>query len=194
VDTRDFVLLSLDAFGREIDGRTLFQKRLYFLAALAGKEVEFGFHAHYYGPYSAAVADALGELKALGFVEETRIPLQGRGTGGFERNLFKIRLTDAGLRLAEHKKQGLDPRDTELLARADEIKSSPAGRDYAKLSMAAKVYYIMGTRPQDTWNKDTVANEAERLGWSVEENAAVEAADFLEKLGLIRTVTPPESN
>jgi len=185
MDARDFALLSLEAFGGTVNGRTLFQKRLYFLAALARRESEFGFRAHYYGPYSSAVADALGELKSLGFVEETRIPLQGPGTGGFERNLFEIKLTDAGRRLAEHKKACLDGRDAELLARAPEIAALPTANDYAKASIAAKVHYIT-MQKGEAWDTRAAAEEARKYDWSLDPRAAEEAADFLEQLGLVQ--------
>jgi len=185
MDTRDFVLLSLSAFGGEITGRTLFQKRLYFLAALAGRQDEFGFRAHYYGPYSSAVADALGELKALGFVEETRIPLQGQGAGGFERNLFEIKLTDAGGRLAERKMKSLADQDSVLLDGARKIKDLPTANDYAKASIAAKVHYIT-VQKGEAWNTRAAAEEARKYDWSLDPGAADEAASFLERLGLVR--------
>ena len=188
MDVRDFVLLSLHAFDDEISGRTLFQKRLYFLAALQKREEEFGFQAHYYGPYSSAVADALGELKALGFVEETRIPLQGRDEAGFERNRFEIRLTDEGKRLAEHKMTGLAREDLLLFDGARKIKALATANDYAKASIAAKVHYIT-VQKGGAWDTRAAAEEARKYNWSLDPDAAEEAADFLEKLQLVRVAS-----
>ncbi len=191
MDARDFTLLSLEAFDGKVNGRTLFQKRLYFLAALARREIEFGFRAHYYGPYSSAVADALGELKALGFVEETRIPLQGEGTRGFERNRFEVKLTDAGQRLAEHRMKSLDEQDSLLFKGARQIKALSTANDYAKASIAAKVHYIT-VQKGEAWDTRAAADEARKYKWSLDPGAAEEAAAFLEKLNLIR-VDPSES-
>ena len=43
---------------KRISGRTLLQKKLYFLSVL--NQEAFGYRPHYYGPYSQLVADNVG--------------------------------------------------------------------------------------------------------------------------------------
>ena len=57
----DVLLLVVEREGKDgLHGRTLLQKKLYFLSVL--QKANFGFSAHYYGPYSAFVAEHLNGL------------------------------------------------------------------------------------------------------------------------------------
>lgn len=67
--TMDVILLVIDEAGKEgLRGRTLLQKKLYFLSVLM--DVNLDFTAHRYGPYSSAVAGQLASLVGHGFVRE----------------------------------------------------------------------------------------------------------------------------
>jgi len=48
--TRDVLVLAYKAFEGDMRGKTLLQKRVYFLSVMLG--IEMGYEAHYYGPYS----------------------------------------------------------------------------------------------------------------------------------------------
>jgi HD superfamily phosphohydrolase len=65
----DFVHLTCHALGGEIKGRTKLQKTDYFLGVLTDSLPELGYRPHFYGPYSAEVAGAVGKLRARGFVD-----------------------------------------------------------------------------------------------------------------------------
>lgn len=66
---RDFVLLGYKALGGSIRGKTMLQKRMYFLSVFL--DADLGYGPHYYGPYSSAVAAANLDLKSLGFLDES---------------------------------------------------------------------------------------------------------------------------
>ena len=51
---RDVVLLAYKTFGGTIKGKTMLQKRVYFLSVFL--KVDLGYEAHYYGAYSEGVA------------------------------------------------------------------------------------------------------------------------------------------
>ncbi len=80
----DFVHLTLFAYNGELQGRTKLQKTVYFLGVFTESLDDLGYRPHYYGPYSAAVADAVSRLKALGFVMEYTLGSGAVGAGGFE--------------------------------------------------------------------------------------------------------------
>ena len=67
--TIDILLLVVKEAGESgLRGRTLLQKKVYFLSELM--KVDLGFSAHYYGPYSGSVAGNLASLVSHGFIKE----------------------------------------------------------------------------------------------------------------------------
>src|SRR6266581_3942817 len=52
-----------------IRGRTLLQKKLYFLSVLC--DLDYGFSPHFYGPYSSPISGEIATLLAVGFLEES---------------------------------------------------------------------------------------------------------------------------
>ena len=70
----DIILLVIkDEKGDKLRGRTLLQKKIYFLSVLM--ERDLGFTAHYFGPYSSYVAGHLDSLVNYGLLKETLVPL-----------------------------------------------------------------------------------------------------------------------
>lgn len=61
-------LLMLDASGGKTAGKTLIQKRAYFLNRFVGLGLRF--KPHYYEPCSPDMDDAIGRAKVRGFVQE----------------------------------------------------------------------------------------------------------------------------
>lgn len=55
----------------ELRGRTLLQKKIYFLSVMM--ENDLGFTAHYYGPYSSYVAGHLDSLVNYEILKETLV-------------------------------------------------------------------------------------------------------------------------
>ena len=100
----DFVHLALLAVGEEITGRTKLQKTIYFLGILTKTVDELGYRPHYYGPYSATVADAVNRLKAYGFVQQSSLHTGAVDESGFEIMRHDFQLTGEGEKIAERKK------------------------------------------------------------------------------------------
>ncbi|MGB2780353.1 MAG: hypothetical protein WBD63_02605, partial [Phycisphaerae bacterium] len=71
MDATNFVLLALHAVGGEIQGKTKLQKTIYFLGVMTGHLDDLGYRAHYYGPYSDDVADAVSRLRSVDFVDQS---------------------------------------------------------------------------------------------------------------------------
>ena len=78
----DALLFTYDAAGGGIQGKTNLQKRMFFVAVMLGED--FGYGAHYYGPYSATVAAANQELKSLGYLSESTASAGSYNASGFE--------------------------------------------------------------------------------------------------------------
>lgn len=78
VDIRDFVHLALLA----MEGKELFnvQRTIYFLGVMTDFLPKLGYHSNFNRFYSNKVADALAELKELGFTSKlcTDLSMEGR--------------------------------------------------------------------------------------------------------------------
>ncbi|MCK6457692.1 MAG: hypothetical protein L6Q92_14325 [Phycisphaerae bacterium] len=181
----DFVHLTLLALGGKISGKTNLQKKVYFLGLLTGKLEELGYRPHYYGPYSESVATAVEDLKTVGFVDQNVTSTFGIDDMGFERRRYDYTLTPDGLQLAKAKKNEL-PEDWNKLEEAVRVLNRAGERDYMKLSIAAKTYFLLGQEKKAT-TQDELARLAPRFGWRVSREEIVQAAEYLKALGLIVT-------
>lgn len=180
----DFVQLSLLAMDGEIRGKTRLQKTVYFLGVLSGHADELGYHPHFYGPYSDAVADGVDRLRGLGFVDQSIVGGGAGGCSGFEMARYDFRLNEQGRRVAEMKKRHLGEEWQKIKRAADALKA--AGEiDYVGLSIAAKTHFMLG----ESRGRATIADLAllaRRFGWSVTEDQLRGSAEYLERLGLVK--------
>ena len=182
----DLVLLMLDAFGSEIQGKTMLQKRCYFVALMCGWQHEMGFGPHYYGPYASELDNAAGQLRALGFIEESKVTFGVVGGGGFEISRYDYKLTEDGRAVASVRK-GKRPEDWNAIKNAvDKIKAA-GDRGYVELSIAAKAYYLLEQKGGPA-SAEELAQLAQRFGWQVQPAQVAEAWEFLKRLDLIRVV------
>ena len=179
MQTRDFVLFAHGAFDGGISGRTALQKKVYFLGVML--EENHGFSPHYYGPYSAQVADANSELKALDFLKED-VNVYGWDHKGFEMARYDYSLTEDGLKLLERKKKKYPEEWGKMLECANAIKDA-GSLNYMELAMAAKAHIILKREGGKT-NRNTIKSVAEKLGWSINETELDRAIDFLDKIHL----------
>ena len=182
--TLDFVHLTLLALGGSISGKTNLQKKVYFLGILTGEIDKLGYRPHYYGPYSEGVATAVEDLKTVGLVDQNVTSAFGVDEMGFERRRYDYTLTLDGRRLAESRKADF-PRFWEKLEKAVTALKTSGEKDYIKLSIAAKTYFMINKDANDT-TEDELARLAPRFGWRVTEGEIREAAEYLSKLKLIR--------
>ena len=177
--TRDFVLFAHGVFNGGISGRTALQKKVYFLGVML--EEDHGFSPHYYGPYSAQVADANSELKALNYLRE-EVNVYGWNHQGFEMARYDYSLTEDGQKLLKRKKKQYSKEWNEMQKYANAIKDA-GDLNYMELSMAAKAHIIQ-KQEGGTANKDTIKTVAKKLGWSINESELDRAIDFLNKIHL----------
>ena len=180
----DFLILLIRASG-PIRGRTLLQKRAFFVSQLAGLGFEGAFVAHYYGPYSPPLDTAITHLKALGLVEERTIGFGASGASGFEIRRFDYTLTDDGENVAEFlvEQQSEAFHAIERSLRRIEAAGDPG---YFELSIAAKAYYILQKKGRPMNRKELIA-AAESFDWNIQQDSLEKAVSFLERLDLARS-------
>lgn len=183
---RDLVLLVLDAFDGRMQGKTLLQKRSYFVALLCDWEKTMGFDAHYYGPYSAEIDNALGQLKALGFVQESRSRFGTIGDGGFEVSRYDYELTPDGRRIASLRKKK-DADSSRAIRDAVRQIESAGNPNYIELSIAAKAYYLLEQKGGPA-SADDLIQLAERFDWQIRRDQMIRAWEFLKDLELITII------
>jgi uncharacterized protein len=178
---RDVVLLAYKAFGGTIHGRTMLQKRIYFLSVYLGENL--GYEAHYYGPYSAEVATINAEMKSVGYLLETPLGY-GVDERGFELARYDYQLTEAGLKLAD-KRAAARPDLWKKIERASQSLAEGGSLNYMELSIAAKAYYVL-TQLNQIATLDDIAEVLPRFGWSVSNAELEKAATFLRLTGLVK--------
>ncbi len=167
-------------------GRTLLQKKIYFLSVMM--EHDLGFTAHYYGPYSSYVAGHLDSLVNYGILTETSVPLlsnppEQSPLGEIRKHIYIYSLMpDAFKEVWEvtKKKPGFDEWKQKLKAINDD--KSIAG-DSNKLSIAAKIYYIVDWEGEKTAKE--VLQTAKEYGWSFTLEDIKNVLSFLTGLGLV---------
>jgi len=181
ISVQDFVLLAYKAFDCEMRGKTLLQKRVYFLSLMVGEDLGYG--AHFYGPYSEEVATGNSELKSIGAVEE-HVNSYGFDDRGFERALHEFKLTTFGQRVADQIVAIYPSLWQQIEAAAKKLRVS-GDLDYMSLSIAAKAYYILakegGSAPLER-----IKALLPRFNWSVTDDQLKRAENFLRKASLVR--------
>jgi len=178
---RDILPLAYRAFGGTMRGKTLLQKRLYFISVILG--LDLGYDPHYYGPYSEEIATINAELKSLGYLSES-VSGWGVDQRGFELARHDFALTAEGNRLSERKARQ-NPELVQAVENAARIVNEAGNLDYMELSIAAKAYYIL-TR---LGRKATIAEISAMLpkfGWSVDPEELEKATSFLTKMHLVQ--------
>jgi len=183
------VLLAVSEEKRgRLEGRTLLQKKLYFLSVLMRKD--FQFRPHYYGPYSENVADAVNTLVSAGFLKEHAAASSIPNVFG-ERRRYSYTMTPDGKQLLEfissNKVDGFD-KWQEALRR---LNSREISSDFNLLSIAAKMHYILSEDKKLKANN--ICNKAKELGWQITVEQIEKVAKDLISLDLIVEVTAPKN-
>ncbi len=182
----DFVQLALHAAGGKIQGRTKLQKTIYFLGLITGNLDDLGYQAHYYGPYSAEVAEAVSTLEGIGFASSTVASVGSLDPQGFEIRRSDYALTEEGTRAAERKATTYPAlfqrlrEGVELLRRAGDL-------DYVRLSIAAKAYFLLRQKNAPV-NEHELPLLARTFGWAVSEQQIRDGLEYLRRLNLSQPV------
>lgn len=188
MNTAKFLLSMIDASGRSIRGRTLLQKRAFFVSVLSGLKLNLGFDAHYYGPYSATVEGTTTELSNLGFVEESSTGF-GVLSGGFEMKRYDYRLTDDGMKLVEPLRETEEYRK---VRQAVEKIDGAGHTNYIELSIAAKAYFVL-RKQQKPMSREDLLREAKKFSWNLKPESLERAVQFLEAMGLAERTDIPST-
>lgn len=178
----DFVHLTLLAVGGEVRGKTKLQKTVYFLGLMTGQLDELGYRAHYYGPYSDDVSDAVSTLQGRGFLASDVASVGNLDTEGFEVRRTDYRLTAEGRAMAE-KKAGQFAGLFLALKKASVVLKQAGELDYMKLSIAAKTDFMLREKNAPATDAE-LEQLARRFGWNVTTQQIREAAEYLRKLNL----------
>jgi len=178
MDPKDAALIAIGQSG-QIVGRTLLQKKLYFAAVLAEKEL--GFRPHYYGPYSPDVADAIDSLVANRFLKEITETFPGDESIFGERRRHTYTLTGDGTGLLQAVGQTDEAR--KLRDALEKVNSQPIGEDFNLLSIAAKVHILLRKKSPATASE--IRRMAEEYGWQLSEEQIQGVDEYLADLGLV---------
>ncbi len=177
---------------KEIAGRTLFQKVIYFENVMLDLGIDFV--PYYYGPYSREVTEEIEGLVATGLMEEEVIrrypPLDFGGTQ--ESRMYVYRLTEKGQNVVRFwEKQ--DPHFAGQIKSVIEQMRASSGLPSGKaLSIAAKMYHILRLADKRV-TVEEIRNEAQAIGWEITTGEAEQAVDFLATLGLVRVESSADS-
>jgi uncharacterized protein len=175
------VLLIIDAAGEHLHGKTLLQKRAFFLCQHFTCSTEY--YAHYYGPYSPAVDSTIGRLKSLGVIEEKNEGFGRSDPIGFEWRKYELALTADGRTVINAFEEREPDTVREIRNFLGEMQKAGDNGDYVSLSIAAKTYFILKSEHKSI-TRDEIEGVATHLGWKVGPKEIARATDFLETLHL----------
>ena len=176
--TYDIVHLVIHASGGKIQGRTKLQKIAYFVGVLTGDLRNLGYRAHFYGPYSPDVADAVEELQGLKFLEQIALPYGAPDDQGFEKIRYDYALTAEGTQVAEEKVAQWHE-DWEAIHAATRRLASSKVQDYVRLAIAAKTHLLSG-QAGTALAEDVLKVKTAEHGWKTfTETQYAEAIEFL---------------
>lgn len=179
---RELILIIISEGGGTIRGKTNIQKKAYFIGELLKEKL--GYQPHYYGPYSPAVEDALGDLRGLGFVEERLNGFGGMDKYGFETKRYDYVLTEDGKTIAERLRKSKNAEYQRIKTILDKIKNA-GDPDYFTLSIAAKAIYILGIKNRPL-HQSEIIEEARSFDWNIPEPVMKKAVKFLTKMDMVK--------
>jgi uncharacterized protein YwgA len=185
MNTYDFVQLSLNALGGKIEGKTKFQKMVYFLGEMTGELENLGYRAHFYGPYSDEVAESISRLKILGFIDQTVATAGSINSSGFEVARYDFKLNEQGQEIAKEKATRYRDVWEKINQSVEKIKKS-GNIDYIKLSIAAKIFFMLKEKKESMSSIEELKEMAKQFKWSISDDQIIEAAKFLQTIGLVQ--------
>lgn len=180
MNTDKLLLLIIDYEGGKISGKTLLQKKAYFLSIFL--ELNLEYRPHYYGPYSIEVENGLSKLKSLGFIEETTLGFGVNDSIGFEVRRYDYTITDDGKEVVGFLKSESPDECRKVKDYLDKMKRAGDNSDYINLSIAAKTLHILLSKSGQEITEEGIVEAAKELGWDISPESLEKAIDFLSKL------------
>ena len=181
---QDLILLVVASeYEKGLRGRTILQKKLYFISVLNTTEYAtyFDFRPHYYGPFSSEIAENLDILVSCGFLNQVTetFPTDRNVLGEIRRHTYHL-TPDGDSVMDEIRRQS----DCASWQKAlDDLNNQPSASDFNTLSIAAKVHYIVNHQGNAT--REQIRETAEGYGWDINESQLEKVLSFLEALSLI---------
>lgn len=172
----ELVIALLSAIPEGIKGRTVVQKLGYF--ASVELEMDAGYTADFYGPFSSAVAENLQNMAELDFVVE-----RGRQTLR-NRTMYNYSLTEDGLKLAQKVKEEY-PKEYAVIGDIIRKCSETVHCNYNVLSWAAKVHFVLN-RTRKAMTRAEAIDASQSFGWKLNHDEVESAVRLLLALGLIK--------
>lgn len=179
METRHWVLMVLGALGERAESKTKIQKILYFISIIGN--LDFGFSAYYYGPYSAKVEDALGDLTGAGFVDQNIFSFGIDAVQGFEKKRFDYTITAAGQEVLDYLKKK-HPEENESIHRIVKLLKE---ENYLNLSIAAKAHFILQQEGRPV-SSQQIVEKAKHFNWNISEQQIDQSVSILQNLAINR--------
>ena len=181
--TRDTVLLITHAAGDEVVGRTVMQKLAYFSGL--GLNTSLGHRAHFYGPYSSKVEDAVGNAVVAGEMREM-VERMEDWYGGPDLQRYTYRLTPEGKERVDRLIESNSGEWDRIRDSVHAVKKVLPTLDQKTLSSAAKTFLIISESPEGVAMAD-IPSLAKKLGWDLEPEQVSKTIELLKRLDLIST-------
>lgn len=164
-------------------GRTLLQKKLFFLNEMISGPVRF--YPHYYGPYSREVSEAVDSLVSAGILRERVEVFPSFQTPWGESTRYSYDFPEnVRDRVSSIVKNRIGKEIfSRLCEELKQINDRPEANDYKSLSIAAKVLQIL--KEKEEMHVSDFPTEAKRLRWRLTTKDVNKAAEFLKGIGLL---------
>ncbi|UJA18996.1 hypothetical protein HJD18_01420 [Thermoleophilia bacterium SCSIO 60948] len=175
------MLLIVAANDEQVAGRTVLQKLAYFCAL----ELGYGLHhrAHFFGPYSARVEDAVENAVVAGQLREVEERMRD-WFGGPDARRYTYFLEEAGRRRVDDLKKQSPKQWTRICSAVTAIRSALPSLDQQTLSSAAKTHLLISENDEGV-DEDELPVLARRLGWDLSAEQVALTVKILDELGLL---------
>ena len=194
MNSKQLILLALHSFDNQIRGKTLLQKRMYFLDILLKEKLrdsaqlpDLDFIPYYYGPYSPVVNEDLIYMKLGNYISESSVEFDFVNDSGFQAKRTDFILTDNGrARAIELERE--NPDLSTLIKNICDTISNIDNNSYEQLAIDAKTHFIltMENRPLTKENIKEIAKN--RCKWVIDNDVQIEkAVEHLKTLELVET-------
>lgn len=176
MDTSDLLLAVVGSPERVIQGRTAFQKTVYFVSVCLHHPL--GYRPHLYGPYSPSVQRTINDLVATDFLREEQLSRSPTATQ------YLYTLTSDGAKAAAQ----LRREDSKHVRQIENIVTKcldVSEGDATVLSWAAKTHFILthvGSR--EAQSVVHLAAEGKSYGWEIRPEQVRRGAEVLFALDL----------
>ena len=179
---RDLLLLIVHAAGERVEGRTIAQKLGYFVGLEL--EMDLGYQAHFYGPFSRDVEEALTLNVLAGDLEES-VERISDWYGGPDALRHSYALSSEGHERVEQLKRDQREEVERIEATVHAVgEAIPQFRQQA-LSAAAKIYLIITEQGRPVAPAE-IPQLAGHLGWHMNQEEVDRTVDVLRRLELVQ--------